>query len=89
LSHVIPHHALIEMQLTGVRMTAEMCLAHHIIKGACHHHQLMDEAMDFARQVNKQRSTVAELKARLNRSVIHAIDVEDVAYIESGQFNIG
>jgi Delta3-Delta2-enoyl-CoA isomerase len=89
LGRAIPHHALIEMQLTGVRLTAEMCLAHNIVKGACHHHQLMDEAMGFARQVNKQRSTVAELKARLNRSVIHAIDVEDVAYIESGQFNIG
>lgn len=89
LSRVIPHDALIEMQLTGVRLTAEMCLAHHIVKGACHHQELMDEAMGFARQVDKQRSVVAELKTRLNRSVIRAMDVDDVAVIESGQFHIG
>jgi Delta3-Delta2-enoyl-CoA isomerase len=86
LSRVIPSDTLVEMQLTGVRLTADMCLAHHIVKGAYHHHQLMDEVMAFAQQVNKQRSTVGELKARLNRSVIRSIDVEDVAYIESGQF---
>ena len=86
LSRVIPPDTLIEMQLTGVRLTAERCLAHHIVKGAFDHHQLMDEVMAFARQVNKQRSTIAELKTRLNRSVIRAIDVEDVAYIESGRF---
>jgi enoyl-CoA hydratase/carnithine racemase len=86
LSRVIPPAMLIEMQLTGVRLTADMCLAQHIVKGAYHHHQLMDEAMAFARQVDKQRSVIAELKARLNGSVIRAIDVEDAAYIESGQF---
>jgi enoyl-CoA hydratase/carnithine racemase len=89
LGRAIPHHALIEMQLTGVRLTADMCLAHHIVKGACPLPELMDEAMGFARRVNKQRSVVAELKSRLNRPVIRAIDVDDVAIIESGQFHIG
>ena len=89
LSRVIPPHALIEMQLTGVRLTADMCLAHHIVQGACPHSELMDQAMGFARRVDKQRSVVAELKTRLNRPVIRAIDVDDVAIIESGQFHIG
>lgn len=89
LSRAIPQHALIEMQLTGVRLTADMCLSHHIVKGACPLPELMDEAMGFARRVDKQRSVVAELKARLNRPVIRAIDVDDVAIIESGQFHIG
>ena len=89
LRRVIPHHALIDLQLTGVRLTAEMCLKHHIVKGAYPNHELMNEAMGFARGLNKQRSTVAELKTRLNRPVIHALDVEDVAVIESGQFYIG
>jgi enoyl-CoA hydratase/carnithine racemase len=88
LSRVIPHDALIEMQLTGVRLTADKCLAHHIVKGAYPNHELMDAAMGFARQVDKQRTVVAELKTRLNRSVIRAIDVDDVAVIESGQFHI-
>ena len=88
LSRVIPYHALIEMQLTGIRLTADMCLAHRIVQGACPQGALLDEAMDFAREVNKQRSIVAELKTRLNRHLIRAIDVDDVAVIESGQFHI-
>jgi enoyl-CoA hydratase/carnithine racemase len=89
LSSAIPRQTLLDMQLTGTRLTADMCQAYHIVKGAFHQDQLMNETMNFARQVNKKRSIVAELKARLNRSIVHAIDVEDVAYIESGKFNIG
>jgi enoyl-CoA hydratase/carnithine racemase len=89
LSSAVPRQTLLDMQLTGARLTAEMCQAHHIVKGAFVQDQLMNETMNFARQVNKKRSIVAELKARLNRSIVHAIDVEDVAYIESGKFNIG
>lgn len=89
LSSAIPRQVLLEMQLTGARFTADMCQAHHIVKGAYPQDQLMNETMNFARQVNKKRPTVAELKARLNRPIVHAIDVEDVAYIESGKFNIG
>jgi enoyl-CoA hydratase/carnithine racemase len=89
LSRVIPPDALIEMQLTGVRLTADMCLSHHIVKGAYPQNELLDEALGFARRVDKQRSIVAELKARLNRPVIRAIDVDDVAVIESAQFHVG
>jgi len=89
LSSAIPRPVLLEMQLTGARFTADMCQAHQIVKGAYPQDQLMNETMNFARQVNKKRLTVAELKSRLNRAIIHAIDVEDVAYIESGKFNIG
>lgn len=89
LSSAIPRHVLLELQLTGARLTADMCQAHQIVKGAFHLDQLMDETMKFALQVNKKRATVAELKARLNRSIVQAIDVQDVAYIESGKFNIG
>jgi hypothetical protein len=39
--------------------------------------------------VNKRRPIVAEMKKRLNQPIIHAIDIEDVPYIESGQYNIG
>ena len=45
--------------------------------------------MAFAMTVNKRRPVVAEMKKRLNQAIVHAIDVEDIAYIESGQFNIG
>jgi Delta3-Delta2-enoyl-CoA isomerase len=89
LRSAIPGPTLLEMQLTGVRLTAEMCRERHIVKGAFGMDRLMEETMNFARPLNKQRSTIGELKTRLNRDIIHAIDVEDVAYIESGNFHIG
>jgi enoyl-CoA hydratase/carnithine racemase len=89
LRNAVPGPALLEMQLTGVRLTAEMCRERRIVMGTFAVDRLMDETMNFARSLNKPRATVAELKTRLNRGIIHAIDIEDVAYIESGRFNIG
>jgi enoyl-CoA hydratase/carnithine racemase len=89
LSSAIPQQTLRSMQLTGFRMTAEECRANHMVQRACPREELLDTTLAFAKQVNKKRPTVAELKARFNREIVHALDVEDVAYIESGQFNIG
>ena len=62
---------------------------HHIVQKACIIDTLLDETIAFANAINKRRPVVAEMKKRLNHAVVHAIDVEDVAYIESAQFNIG
>lgn len=87
LRSAIPEQVLREMQLTGARLTAEMCKAAQIVKGAFPGDQLLEETLAFARQVNKQRPIVKALKARLNEPIVHAIEVEDVAFIESGQFH--
>jgi enoyl-CoA hydratase/carnithine racemase len=76
------------MEYTGARLTADQCVEHHIVHKACPVETLMSETMAFAKTVNKRRPVVAEMKKRLNQSIVQAIDVEDVAYIESGQFNI-
>lgn len=89
LRSAIPEQTLRWMQLTGYRMTAQECRANHIVQDACPQEALLDTTLAFAKQINKKRATTAELKARLNKDILHAIDVEDVAYIESGQFNIG
>jgi len=89
LKKAIPRHLLEEMQYTGKRLTAEACEAHHIILKACHQKELMGAVMAFARGLNKQRAVVAELKRRLNRPILHAIEIEDAPYIASGNFNIG
>jgi enoyl-CoA hydratase/carnithine racemase len=88
LGSAIPKILLREMQLTGLRLTARTCLEHHVVRSACPIDQLMAETMAFAGQVNKKRPVVAELKARFNARIVNALDVEDVPYIESGQFNI-
>jgi hypothetical protein len=60
-----------------------------MVHKACPIDTLMEETMAFAMAINKRRLVVAEMKKRLNQSIVRAIDVEDVPYIESGQFNIG
>ncbi|MBW1644597.1 MAG: enoyl-CoA hydratase/isomerase family protein, partial [Deltaproteobacteria bacterium] len=84
----IPLYKLEEMEYTGKRLTAEECEKHHIITKACHINDLMDETLAFAKTLNKKRAVIKELKERLNKDIIHALDVEDVPYIESGKFNI-
>jgi enoyl-CoA hydratase/carnithine racemase len=88
LKKAIPRYKLEEMEYTGKRLTAEECEDHHIITKACHIDELMDETLAFAKTLNKKRAVIKEMKERLNKNIIHALDVEDAPYIESGKFNI-
>jgi enoyl-CoA hydratase/carnithine racemase len=89
LKKAIPRYKLEEMEYTGIRLTAAMCQEHHIITQACSMQDMMPQAMAFAKPLNKKRAVIQEMKLRLNKDIVHAIDVEDVPYIESGKFNIG
>ena len=86
LGKAIPGYKQVEMELMGNRLTAEDCEAHHIVIKACHMSELMDETMAFAKTLNKERATVRELKLRLYNDIVHALDVDDVPYIESGRY---
>ena len=88
LKKAMPMYMVEYMTYTGVRLTAGQCVDHHIVHKACPIETLMEETMAFAMAINKRRPVVAEMKKRLNLPIVHAIDVEDVPYIESGQFNI-
>ena len=88
LRKAIPFPHLIEMQLTGARLTAETCAERGIITRACDAETLMAEAMQFAKANGKERAVVSEFKKRLYKSIIHAIDVEDKVFIESGVYHI-
>ena len=89
LCKAMPRYMVEEMQYTGNRLTAEECEHHHIITKAYHIRNLMDEVLAFAQGLKKERGIIAEMKARLNRDIIHAIDVDDIPFIESGKYNIG
>ncbi len=86
LRSAIPSHVLREMQLTGVRLTGESCERHHIVQKACPLHELLTVSLAFARQVNKQRAIVAEIKSRSNREIIRVMDEADTPYIEGGRY---
>ena len=68
---------------TGVRLTAEQCVDHHIVKEACEIEHLMEKTMEFAKSLNKSRAYVKEMRHRLYKDILYAIDVEDIPYIES------
>ena len=88
LKKAIPYYKLEEMHHTGCRLTAQDCEAHHIITKAYPQENLVEETMTFARSLNKKRATLKEMKGRMYKDIVHAFDVEDVSYIESGQFNV-
>ena len=88
LNKAIPTYKLEEMQYTGARLTAEACETHHIITRACPPETLVADTLAFAKGLNKNRPVIAELKRRLNRHIIRAMEVDDRPYIESGQFHI-
>jgi enoyl-CoA hydratase/carnithine racemase len=89
LDRAIPRYKMEEMMLTGARLTAEECRTHHIVSDACHGDELLERTLAFARPLQKKRPIVKEFKRRLHKEIVHAIDVDDVAYIESEQFHIG
>jgi Delta3-Delta2-enoyl-CoA isomerase len=89
LKKAIPMYKLEEMHHTGARLTAEACEKHHIVTRTCHLDTLMEEALAFAGPLTKKRAVLQEMKARLYKDIVHALDVEDVPHIESGKFNIG
>lgn len=89
LQKAIPSYKLEEMHHLGIRFTAEECEAHHIVTKALPQETLLADAVAFAKAHPKKREILAEMKSRFYRHILHAIDVEDVPFIESGKFNIG
>jgi len=49
---------------------------------------LMDEALSFAKALNKRREVIAEMKKRMYKDIVHTIDVKDPPVIESGIFSV-
>ncbi len=89
LNKAIPYQKMQEMIVTGERLTAEQCLESSIIHKACHVDKLFEETLSFAKGLNKKRAFIKEMRHRLYNEIIHAIEVSDTSYIESGKFNIG
>jgi len=88
ITKAIPQYKVEELHYTGKRATAEECEAHHIITKACHIDDLMDEAVSFAKGLNKRREIIAEMKKRMYKDIVHAFDVDDPPMIESGMFHV-
>ena len=88
LKKAIPYHKVEEMQYTGSRLTAHDCQEHHIILKASPLNELMDDVLEFAHGLKKDRKIIREMKLRLNGEIVRIMEVEDAPYIDSGQYNI-
>ncbi len=88
ITKAIPMYKFEEMQYSGKRLTAGECEAHHIVMKACQMEGLMNEALLFAKSLNKRREIIYEMKKRLYKDIIHVLDMEDPPMIESGVFYV-
>ncbi|MBW2062706.1 MAG: enoyl-CoA hydratase/isomerase family protein [Deltaproteobacteria bacterium] len=70
----VPMYMFEEMQYTGRRLTAQECEEHHIIKKACHIDDLMNEALAFAKTLNKDRELIRKMKKETHKEIIAVID---------------
>lgn len=83
----IPMYKLEEMQYTGKRLTAYECEEHHIVMKACHINDLMDEALSFAKGLNKGRKIIRAMKEGMYKDIVRVMDEEDPPIIETGKLN--
>ncbi len=88
LKKAIPRQIMEEMVYTGIRLTADQCASHNIVKQAYSNDELMDKTLEYAKTLNKSRGYVKEMRHRLYGDIIHAFEVEDVPYIESSRLNV-
>jgi len=88
IKKAIPLYKFEELQYSGKRATAKECEAHHIAIKACHINDLMNEAVSFAKGLNKRREIMAEMKKRMYKDIVHAIEKEDPPVIESRIFSV-
>ena len=70
----VPTYKFEEMQFTGIRLTAQECVEHHIVKKAAHVDDLMDEVLAFAKTLNKSRVMIQEMKMATHKEIVKIID---------------
>ncbi len=81
--NTVPNFLVGEMQYTARRLTAEDCETFNIIKKGCPLDRLMDEAVTFARQLNKQRDIILKMKLETLAPVLAVIDDTIASLTES------
>lgn len=70
----VPNFLLHEMQYTARRLTADECQGYHIITKACPLEDLMNEAVTFAKGLNKRRDIMRQMKLETREPILKIID---------------
>ncbi|MDQ5987950.1 MAG: Short-chain-enoyl-CoA hydratase [Syntrophus sp. SKADARSKE-3] len=87
LRKAIPYYKMEEAVFSGKKMGAKELEEHHVILKACDNDaELQKEALAFAKTFTKKRPIFGELKRRMNKNIVDAIEKEDPPYIDSVKF---
>ncbi|MCJ7687291.1 MAG: enoyl-CoA hydratase/isomerase family protein [Desulfobacteraceae bacterium] len=70
----VPTYKFEEMQFTGIRLTAQECVEHHIVRKAAHIDDLMTEVLAFAKTLNKDRELIRKMKLETHKETLEIID---------------
>jgi enoyl-CoA hydratase/carnithine racemase len=70
----VPTYKFEEMQFTGIRLTAQECVEHHIVRKAAHIDDLMNEVLAFAKTLNKDRKMIQKMKLETHKEILTTID---------------
>ncbi|MBW1988961.1 MAG: enoyl-CoA hydratase/isomerase family protein [Deltaproteobacteria bacterium] len=84
----LPGHSLVDMALTGKRMTAKECLEAGVVQAGFEKDRIYDESLAWIKTHNKGRKIVAAIKKELYKEVVRIIDEEDPPVIRSGRLNV-
>ncbi len=80
----IPYYKLNELKLTGRKVGATELKTHHVIeKASADAEALIQDAVAFAKSLNKKRGIFQEIKKRMHQEIIRIMDEQDPEYIES------
>ncbi len=85
----VPMYKFLEMQFTGLRLTAEEGQTHHVIHQACPPEQLMSEVMAFAQKHKKERAILRTMKNVTFKEIVRVRDEDDPVYLAGGGTGLG
>ncbi len=88
LRKAMPSKNLVDMSLTGRRMTSAECVAAGIMVGDAPGDALMEKVMAFAKPLQKRRNVVLPIKKTLYCEEMRIFDEEDPPIIESGRLQV-
>jgi enoyl-CoA hydratase/carnithine racemase len=83
LKKALPAPMVLEAQLTGKRYTALELEARQVVVKACPIHDLMREALTFAKTQNRTREILKTMKDVTFKNILRTMETDDPAYLEA------
>ena len=83
LKKALPTSLVLEAQFTGKRYTAAELEAQRVVVKACPINDLMNEALAFAKTMNKSREILKTMKAVTFKNILRVMEADDPAYLDS------